>query len=132
MKRLMIFLLLVAASTWATPPTSILDRPDVVKSIAQIRHDAFGPLHIEYVLLVRQDSTDFVAGSDDNVQFKPDATVLAIIHTHPDDGYERPSTQDRQMAVKMNIPVYVVSRSEIWAAWPNNEISCVSHGKMGN
>ena len=125
MNRVMAFLLL-AVSVWAAPSASILNRLDVVKSIAQIRHDTFGPMHIEYVLLVRKDSVDFVAGSSDSAQFKWDATILAIIHTHPAVGYEQPSARDRLTAVKTNTPVYVVSRLQIWVAWPSGEIACVS------
>jgi hypothetical protein len=118
--------ILLAAPSCAAPRDAILARPDVVKSIAQIRHDTFGPLHIEYALLVRQHSTDFVAGSGDGVVFKWDDSIIAVIHTHPDRGFEHPSLQDVKTAVDNHRPVYVVSVSEIWEVSPTGEISCVS------
>ena len=116
----------LAASVYAAPADTILDRPDVVKSIVQIRHDSFGPLHVEYALLVRIDSVDFVAGSGDNVQFTWDPSILAVIHTHPDAGFEQPSPQDIQMAIKFQRPMYVVSRTQIWVAFPTGIVYCVS------
>jgi hypothetical protein len=129
MRRLFILklveMLLLAAPSCAAPPAEILMRPDVAKSIAQIRHDTFGPLHIEYALLVRKDSTDFVAGSGDSVIFKWEDSILAVIHTHPNNTV-RPSSQDVQTAIEKNRPVYVVSISEIWVALPDGDITCVS------
>jgi hypothetical protein len=116
----------LAASVYAASADTILDRPDVVKSIAQARHDSFGPPHIEYALLVRKDSVDFVAGSGDNVQFTWDPTIITVIHTHPDAGFEQPSPQDLQMAIKFQQPMYVVSRTEIWVALPTGIVYCAS------
>lgn len=124
MKRLLA-LSLFAIATFAAPAPNLLDRPDVVKSIAQIRHDSFGPLHIEYALLVRPYSTDFVAGAGDNVQFKWADDILAVIHTHPDKGCEKPSPQDIATAKDHGRPVYVVSEKQIWVAMPNGDVSLV-------
>ena len=117
---------ILVASVYAASADTILDRPDVVKSIAQVRHDSFGPLHIEYALLVRRDSVDFVAGSGDNIQFTWDPEIIAVIHTHPDVGFEQPSPQDIQTAIKFQRPMYVVSRTQIWVAFPTGISYCVS------
>src|ERR1035437_4232151 len=104
----------------------LLGRPDVTKSVIQIHADAFEHrLHFEEALLVRKDSVDFVAGSGDNVQFKWDDSIIAVIHTHPDKGCERPSWQDVSTAVSHHVPVYVVSEFEIWYANSQGQIEQV-------
>ena len=98
-------------------------RPDITKSIITIHAEAFERhMRFEEALLVRKDSVDFVAGSGDNVQFKWENSITAIIHIHPDKGYEKPSTQDIETAKNHHIPVYVVSESQIWFATTKGEI----------
>lgn len=98
-------------------------RPDVTKSVITIHADAFERrLHFEEVLLVRKNSVDFVAGNGDNVQFKWDDSIIAVIHTHPDKGYEKPSPQDVITAISHHVPVYIVSEFEIWYANAQGQI----------
>ena len=105
----------------------LLGRPDVTKSVITIHQDAFERhLHIEEVLLVRKDSVDFVSGSGDNVQFKWDDSIIMIVHTHPDRGFEKPSAQDVKTALEHHVPVYVVSESQIWCATAQGEIEQVT------
>jgi proteasome lid subunit RPN8/RPN11 len=105
----------------------LLGRPDVTKSVVTIHQDAFERrLHFEEALLVRKDSVDFVAGSEDAVWFRWDDSILMVVHTHPDKGFEKPSSQDVKMAVQHHVPVYVVSESQIWYATAQGEIEQVT------
>jgi hypothetical protein len=104
----------------------LFGRTDVTKSVITIHQDAFERhLHFEEALLVRKNSVDFVAGSGDSVQFDWDDSILMVIHTHPDKGFERPSLQDVKMAVTHHVPVYVVSESQIWYATAQGQIEQV-------
>jgi proteasome lid subunit RPN8/RPN11 len=101
-------------------------RSDVTKSVIEIHADAFERrIRFEEVLLVRKDSVDFVSGSGDNVQFRWDDSIIAVIHTHPDKGFEKPSLVDIQTAKVHRIPVYVVSESQIWYATAQGQIEQV-------
>jgi hypothetical protein len=105
----------------------LLGRSDVTKSVIMIHADAFERrMHFEEALLVRKDSVDFVAGSEDTVQFKWDDSILMVIHTHLDRGFEKPSSQDVKMAIQHHIPVYVVSESQIWYATAQGQIEQVT------
>lgn len=98
-------------------------RTDVTKSVIQIHSDAFEKhLKFEQCLLVRKMSVDFVSGSGDNVQFKMTLDIQAVIHTHPDKGFEKPSDIDVQTAIRYSIPVYVVSESAIYYVTTQGEI----------
>ena len=111
----MIFLLLAALI--------MPHRPDVTKSVITIHAETFErKLRFEEVLLVRKDSVDFVAGSGDNVLFKWDDSIIAVVHTHPDKGFERPSPQDIEEAKTRHVPIYVVSESQIWYSTPDGKV----------
>lgn len=101
-------------------------RLDVTKAVIQIHADAFEHrLKFEEALLVRKDCVDFVAGGGDNVQFKFDDGIIAVIHTHLDKGFEKPSVQDVAVAKARHISVYVVSESQIWYATAQGQIGQV-------
>jgi hypothetical protein len=114
---------LFAVSLRAAPSDAVLARYDVANSIKAIYQDTFVKhLPFESALLVRRDSTDFTSGVRGDVFFACDPDIVAVIHTHPDAGYERPSQQDVRMAVRMKVPIYVVSLHETWVAGADGTI----------
>ena len=113
--KLVVLLLALATIVHAAPNDAILNRPDVAKSVTDIYQDTFVKrLPFESGLLVRSHSTDFTSGVRGDIFFPFDPDILAVIHTHPDLGYERPSQQDIQTAVKLKIPIYVISLHQTW------------------
>ena len=122
---------LLAAPSCAAPAT-ILDRPDVRAAIATMRKESFGTreLRIEYVLIVRTPNSpyplDWIAGSREDATFPWDNQIIAIIHTHLDKGFEKPSATDITEAKAHHTPIYVVSASAIWVATAIGETACIS------
>jgi Prokaryotic homologs of the JAB domain len=117
-------LLLAVVLVLSCPP--VLQRADVCKAVAEIKRDSFGPLHIEYALLVTRTGLTFVSGTSEDVTYTLSPDIIAVIHTHPDKGHERPSAQDVKTAHETGVPVYVVSADQVWAALPNGEVLPVS------
>ena len=113
-------LLLAAVLVLSCPP--VLQRADVSKAVTEIRRDSFGPLHIEYALLVTRTGLTFVSGTSEDVTYTLSPDIIAVIHTHPDKGFEKPSAQDVKTAHDTGVPVYVVSRDQVWVALPTGEV----------
>ena len=53
----------------------------------------------------------------------PPQNVIAQAHTHGDMLDPKPSSQDVNVAKKMNVPVYVLARKGIWKAAPDGSIA---------
>ena len=124
---------LFATHVCAAPPI-ILDRPDVRSAVAELRKETFqrGPsnLQIEYAILVRPVtslySLDWVSGYREDAYFPWDNQIIAVIHTHLNQGMEKPSRIDITEAKMHQTPIYVISASAIWVAEPTGESSCIS------
>jgi hypothetical protein len=116
------FAIIIAFLLFSNTNDLLLNRQDVSKAVSDIKCDSFGPLHIEYALLVTNDDIVFVAGSGEDVRFPIIPGLLAIIHTHPDKGFEKPSAQDIKTAHELCVPVYTISRGQVWEALPSGEI----------
>jgi len=105
----------------------LLKRYDVATAIGHLKHDAFGPFHIEAVLEILEVSdlsTEFVyiGGSGIEVQLPPipkEVRLKAIIHCHPDAAFPKPSSQDELTAKSLQVPVYTISRTMTWVSLPN-------------
>jgi len=98
----------------------ILHRHDVAEGIQQIKHDAFGPLHIETLLEIYPGGIVFVGGTGLDVQPPPAAPgLLATVHCHPDEEYPKPSPKDIASAVALQVPVYVISHHAVWVVMPD-------------
>lgn len=94
---------------------NILRRHDVAEGIQQIKHDAFGPLHIETLLEIYPSGVVFVGGTGIDVQPPPAAPdLIAIVHCHPDADYPKPSPQDIATAIDLHVTIYTISRHAIW------------------
>ncbi len=52
----------------------------------------------------------------------PPGTV-ALLHTHPASGTARPSVRDREVARRLRLPVYTISRWAIYRADPDGAVS---------
>jgi hypothetical protein len=113
-------LLLATVLVLSCPP--VLQRADVSKAVTEIRRDSFGPLHIEYALLVTRTGLTFVSGTSEDVTYTLSPDIIAVIHTHPDKGHERPSVQDVKTAHETGVPIYAVSVNQIWVALPDGRV----------
>jgi hypothetical protein len=111
-----------AAKLNALEKSNVLMRRDVDSAIEEIRHIAFGPLHVQYVLLVRADDVDFAAAPGNTFEIPQDSSILAVAHICTDSGSEKPSPRDIALAKERGLPVYAVSQRRIWVALPNGEI----------
>lgn len=101
----------------------ISGRKDVTDGVIQIHHDTFErQLGFEEAVLVRTNDIEIVSGTSAEIDFKWSDDIMAVIHTHPDVGFEKPSPQDVQFAQEHRIPVYVLSRAQIWYATPAGKI----------
>lgn len=109
----------------------ILDSPEIVLELAAMIDDSLrGPRETEIAAflvldeygdlgLVRwQNSAKSRAQSFTGVV--PAATV-GIVHTHPN-GWARPSSGDRREAKRTGLPIYVLTRWDIWVAGPAGEV----------
>ena len=52
------------------------------------------------------------------------ARTIGIVHTHPN-GWARPSAGDRREARRLGLPIFVVTRWEIWAAEPDGRATAL-------
>lgn len=108
----------------------ILNRADVHAAVDELRREAFtrgkANLKIEYVVLVRPADSpyplDWIAGSREDVMFPWDNQILAVVHTHLDEGFEQPSTVDIDLAKTHHVPIYVISANQIWMADITGEV----------
>jgi len=114
----------LALLTELTSPVSdkgLLSRHDVREAIVTIRADT-AKEHIEVAALVRADGLDYVSGSSGDIDFAWEPGIIAVFHSHPDKGFERPSSVDVRLATGMRIPVYVISVKELWVVRPDGTV----------
>jgi hypothetical protein len=119
---LVVLLMVCIAQVFSGEMEEILKRPDVVKSVTALKHDAFDSKLFPYetVLEVLPDSTEFYSGPGLHIQLPPaPKDLIAIIHCHPDAAYPKPSDDDIQTAKTLHVPVFTISRNTIWMTTPD-------------
>jgi hypothetical protein len=71
-----------------------------------------------YFMVLDGDPGPIVKGSDSLCNLKIPNEAIAIFHSHPNGGGDRPSANDIKVARQHGIPVYVVSRNYLYMASP--------------
>lgn len=134
MKRVPALFCILAAlcASVSAAPLPSFHRVDLDHAVAQIYSEAFiKHIPVEVAILIYADHVEFVSGVKEGAEFRWQAGIIAIAHTHPDRGYEKPSLRDAQTAKEHGIPVLVISRKQIWQVNPDGVMLLVLDKKDG-
>ena len=106
-------------------PGSPLNAPSVRKAILRTYLlSGSGTMNVEYGFAVTRsqdgsfEATDVTRGEAGEWKAILPASTIAIFHTHWNGGSPWPSPQDMQEADRLQIPIYVISRRDLWVYEP--------------
>ena len=107
-------------------PGSLLNAPSVKKAILRAYLlSGNGTLNVEFGFgVIRSqdgsfEATEVTRGEAGIWKAKLPASTIAIFHTHWIGGSRGPSGQDMQEADRLQIPMYVINRLELWVYEPS-------------
>lgn len=64
-------------------------------------------------------------------RFKWDPSAIAIVHTHPYTASARPSEQDKQVADKLQVPIFTITRQGMYIYNPGLKQTCKVQDGLG-
>ena len=101
---------------------SYLCRPDVQAAISDLRALSGTLTHVETAIQVLDDGTlQRSQGVRDAAAFTPNPHAVAVLHNHPFNDVH-PSRHDVGLAHQLGIPVFVVTRDEVWVGTPEGKV----------